>query len=206
MVATHTAAAQRPASRSTIVAAAGAPQSVDTPVLQRRSLAALIAAAPVLLTATRAFALIPDDDDEELVEKARANRKSRLASERATEKTFARTEGFVDGEEKKDLVPVQRAVNSLGLIGKQLAAGEVSAAADTLSGSWTSDLRAAADALSVTAGAKASAAQVVSKLGDLQSAAASGSLSGAKKEYVALVGSLESWASAAGISSAIKGL
>ena len=56
-----------------------------------RELGGLLAAAPVLLSASRALALIPDDDDEELIEKARSNRKSRLASERVAEQKFSRT-------------------------------------------------------------------------------------------------------------------
>ena len=38
-----------------------------------------------------ALALIPDDDDEELVEKARANRAKRLAAERETQQAFSRS-------------------------------------------------------------------------------------------------------------------
>ena len=172
----------------------------DAPLVQRRSLAAMLAAVPVLLPASRALALIPDDDDEELIEKARANRKSRLASERATEKAYSRSSGF----DKRELIPVQRAINSLGLTGKQLAAGEVSAAASTLSDGWTGDFRRAVESLSSSN--SNAGAQVVNSLNALQSAATSGSLSTAKKEYVALVGSLESWASSAGIAGSLKGL
>jgi hypothetical protein len=197
--------AQRPASRSSLVVSASF--NKDAPTLQRRSLAALLAAVPALLPASRALAdLIPDDDDEELVEKARANRKNRLASEKQTQKAFSRSEGFVDGTEKRNLVPIQRAINSLGLTGKQLSAGDVSGAASTLSDSWAAEFPSAVNALSADSSAKTSAGQVVSKLGDLKNAALSGSLGNAKKEYVALVGSLESWASAAGLTGAIKGL
>ena len=174
--------------------------------MQRRSLAALLAAAPVMFPAARALALIPDDDDENLVEKARANRKNRLADEKEAEKTFAKAEGFVNESTKRDLVAIQRAVNSLGLAGKQLAAGEVAAAASTLSDSWAGEFGPAAELLSADGAVKASAAQVVAKLGDLKSAASSGSLASAKKEYVAVVSSFESWASAAGVASALKGL
>lgn len=196
-------AAQRNTPRASVVLAA---IHQDAPAIQRRSFAALLAAAPVLFPASRALALIPDDDDENLVEKARLNRKSRLADERQAEKAFSQSEGFVNQSTKRDLVPVQRAVNSLGLTGKQLAAGEVAAAASTLSDTWAGEFGRAAEALSTEGAAKTSAAQVVAKLSDLQKAASSGSLANAKKEYVALVGSLESWASAAGIASSLKGL
>ena len=185
--------AQRPASRSSMVVAATL--NKDAPTFQRRSLAALLAAVPAFFPASRALAdLIPDDDDEELVEKARANRKNRLASEKQNEKAFSRSEGFVDSSEKRNLVPIQRAINSLGLTGKQLSESDIA------------EFGSAAEVLSGDASAKASVGQVVSKLGDLKAAALSGSLGNAKKEYVGLVGSLESWASAAGLAGAIKGL
>lgn len=45
-----------------------------------------------------AMALIPDDDDEELIEKAKANRKSRLQTEKVAEKEYAKSGGFADSE------------------------------------------------------------------------------------------------------------
>ena len=45
-----------------------------------------------------ARALIPDDDDEELIEKAKANRKKRLASEKEIETEFKKSGGFAEGE------------------------------------------------------------------------------------------------------------
>lgn len=45
-----------------------------------------------------AMALIPDDDDEELIEKAKANRKTRLQTEKVAEKEYAKTGGFADSE------------------------------------------------------------------------------------------------------------
>jgi hypothetical protein len=196
---------QRPAARSSLVVSATL--NKDAPTFQRRSLAALFAAVPAFFPASRALAdLIPDDDDEELVEKARANRKNRLASEKQTQKAFSRSEGFVDGAEKRNLVPIQRAINSLGLTGKQLSGGDVASAAGTLSDSWFAEFPSAVNALSESSGAKSAAEQVVAKLGDLKAAALSGSLSNAKKEYIALVGTLESWATAADVKGAIKGL
>ena len=50
---------------------------------------------PFLLAA---MALIPDDDDEELIEKAKANRKTRLQTEKVAEKEYAKTGGFADSE------------------------------------------------------------------------------------------------------------
>jgi hypothetical protein len=72
-------------------AAAAQPEAAAELRLPRRALAGLLAAVPVLLPASRALALIPDDDDEDLIERARANRKNKLASERQTEKAFSRS-------------------------------------------------------------------------------------------------------------------
>ena len=172
----------------------------------RRALAGFLAAIPVALPASRALALIPDDDDEEMVEKARANRKARLASEKKAEKAFSRSEGFVNKEEKNELVPVQRAVNSLALTGKQLSDGEVSAAASTLNGDWVSQFQNAADELSFNAGAKDAVSKVFSDLKTLQNTAQKGSLADTKAKYVAAVDSLQAWASQAGIASSLTGL
>ena len=49
-------------------------------------------------SARAARALIPDDDDEELIEKAKANRKKRLASEKEIETEFKKSGGFAEGE------------------------------------------------------------------------------------------------------------
>ena len=87
----------RPAARLQALKAVAQQQPVDEAQwrLQRRSLAGLLAAAPVLLPASRALALLPDDDDEELVEKAKAGRKARLAAERETQRAYERAAGYV---------------------------------------------------------------------------------------------------------------
>ncbi len=71
------------------------------------------------------MALIPDDDDEELIEKAKANRKQRLSEQRDTAKEFVKTEGF----NQVELVSVQRAVNKLAKSAAELEAGNLPAVA-----------------------------------------------------------------------------
>lgn len=51
--------------------------------VERRDVLAFVAGLPVLAVAGSAQALIPDDDDEQLVEKAKANRKKKLAEVRS---------------------------------------------------------------------------------------------------------------------------
>lgn len=87
-------AAKRTPARSSRVVVCAAQQPEQWRV-QRRALAGMLAALPVLLPASRALALLPDDDDEELIEKAKANRKARLAQERASEQEYKRSSGYV---------------------------------------------------------------------------------------------------------------
>ena len=78
--------------------------------------------------ARAAWALIPDDDDEDLVEKAKARRGEKLKAERGTEKKFVRSEGFSDAS----LAPVQKAVLQLAVAGSQLSEGNLGAVQATL--------------------------------------------------------------------------
>lgn len=68
-----------------------------------------------------ALALIPDDDDEELVSKARSNRSKRLKEEKSTEKTYSKIAGL----NTNDLASVQRAVNRLAKSGSDLDSGKL---------------------------------------------------------------------------------
>ena len=75
------------------------------------------------------LALIPDDDDEELIEKAKARRTQRLKEERSTERSFVKVQGF---KQDAGVAPVQKAVNELARAGSQIKAGDLQAASATL--------------------------------------------------------------------------
>ena len=152
-----------------------------------------------------AKALIPDDDDEEMIEKAKANRRNRLAGERKAEKAFSRTEGFVDKNTKKDIVSVQLAVNSLAKVGDALSKGDVAAASSELSGSWASKFVSVAASLSINDDTKVAADKLIAEIDALRAAAAAGSLADAKKEYVDAVNSLVGWTRLAELSG-LKGI
>lgn len=62
----------------------------------------------------------PDEEDEELVEKAKANRKARLAQQQTTTRQFIKSEGLNDVKLDKELVPIQRAVLKLAKSGAQV--------------------------------------------------------------------------------------
>jgi len=151
------------------------------------------------------YALIPDDDDEEMVERAKANRRKRLAGEKKAEQAFSRSEGFVDKSTKKEIVSVQIAVNALAKAGEALASSDVGSAANALSGQWSAEFEDAAKALSINDDTKAAAEATIAEIGALKQAASSGSLDSAKKEYVDAVTALTTWTSKAAISG-LKGI
>ena len=75
-----------------------------------------------------ASALLPDDDDEDLILKAKSNRSKRLKEEKSTEQTYSRLAGL----NRDDLASVQRAVNRLAKSGSDLDQGKLSDVASTL--------------------------------------------------------------------------
>ncbi|BDA50330.1 probable thylakoid lumenal 16.5 kDa protein, chloroplastic [Coccomyxa sp. Obi] len=194
---------KRRVSNSLLIKASELQDAIQPTQISRRSAAALLSAAPLLVLAPSARALIPDDDDEELIEKAKANRKSRLATERVAEKEYAKTGGFADGE----VVAVQIAVNKLAKSGEALAAGDLPAVAATVgSDAWVGDFQKATSGLSTSEAAKRSATAVFEGIGALESSAKNGSLVDAKRSFVTAVSALQTWADDAGIAASLKGL
>ena len=74
-----------------------------------------------------ASALIPanDDEDEELVSKAKANRSKKLVEEKGTEQGFANTAGYGGAT----VTTVERGVKKLAKSGSELEAGNLTAVA-----------------------------------------------------------------------------
>jgi hypothetical protein len=66
----------------------------------------------------RAWALIPDEEDEELLERAKANRQKRLASQKETTREFLKEEGMTNRTLNSELIPVQKAVFQLAKSGE----------------------------------------------------------------------------------------
>ena len=151
-----------------------------------------------LIAAPGAKALIPDDDDEEMVLKARQNRKNKLAGERQAEKEFSRSEGFVDKNSKKNLAIVQLAVNALAKVGNALASGNVGEASGAAR-EIDAGVGAALQALSINSGASSAASTTAAELSALLGALNGGDLAAAKKEYVDVVVNLTEWAIKANI-------
>ena len=167
--------------------------------------AGLVSLVQFMAVPMPAHALIPDDDDEDMIEKAKANRKKRLAGERQAEKEFSRSEGFVDKNAKQKLVVVQLAVNALAKVGESLAQGSVDEAKSAIGDVDVNALGGAVKGLSLNGESQTAGESVVSELSSLVSALGSGSLSAAKKEYVDTVIALTDWTVKANVSG-LKGI
>ncbi len=162
--------------------------------------------SPTTPLALPALALIPDDDDFDLVVKARANRSARLSSEKTTEARFS-AEG---GAAKKvgPLAAAQKAVRKLSRSAAALDAGSVSDAADALSGTWAVDFATAAAALSGAASSPAgkAAGVAVAAVDAYVASAKGGDLGKAKAGFVGAATAVQAWAKAAGVAAQLTGL
>ena len=73
-------------------------------------MAASLFAAAAVFAPEPALALIPDEEDEELLERAKANRQKRLVEQRETTREFLEEEGLKDVLLDQELIPIQKAV------------------------------------------------------------------------------------------------
>jgi len=156
---------------------------------------------PLSFSLTTALALIPDDDDLELITKARANRIQRLAKEKGAEAAFTNVEGF----KVSPLAGAQAAVFTLQRAGSQLDSGDASGAADTLNSGadFVQAFASSAAKVSATAAAKASAAEAAARLSALRQASVSGD---AKAAFAGAARAVAAWANDAGVAGSLQGL
>lgn len=137
-----------------------------------------------------------------MLEKAKANRRSRLEQQRGVTREFLGAENIKDKSIASNIGPVQLGVLELEKTGAALEAGDLKAAGATLAESWVAEFGRAATAISSTDAAQS----VVAGLSGLQAAVSSGDLKGSKQQYVTAITALEAWATASGVTSSIKGL
>lgn len=165
-------------------------------------MAAVLLTLPVTLLAQKASALIPanDDEDEELVSKAKANRSKKIVEEKGTEQDFAKSAGY----NGVALLTIERGVKKLAKSGSELEAGNLSSVARLASDSWVSEFKKAADSVSTTADSKSAVGSAFSSISKLSNSAQSGDSTGAKQAFVGAVSSLQLWASGSGLQ--VKGL
>ncbi|GAB5367127.1 hypothetical protein AAMO2058_001202700 [Amorphochlora amoebiformis] len=165
----------------------------------RRAMGAVMGVGVPSVAARNAMALIMDDDDAELVAKAKANRKARIAEEKKIENEFLRAEGFTNKAERIELVPITRAVARLADLGKSIAENNVVSASSYLAndggnGGWIEPLIKKVGDLSDNNNSKASAMSLVSSIESLTKAASAKDVSKLKVGYINTVSALEKWA------------
>jgi membrane-associated HD superfamily phosphohydrolase len=154
--------------------------------------------------AKQAWALIPanDDEDEELVEKAKANRSSRIKVERSTEQRFAQSEGYTDNT----VQTLQRAVKKLAKSGSQLESGDLQAVAAGLRDPWVGEFKKATETVNSSQRAKDAAQRVFTSLSQVGSSAGSGDAAGAKRNFVSVVTAFQEWGKDTGVIGRLSGL
>mmetsp|Transcript_11495 Transcript_11495/g.32607 ORF Transcript_11495/g.32607 Transcript_11495/m.32607 type:complete len:221 (-) Transcript_11495:128-790(-) len=203
-VAKEVRARAAPAPRAAPIVRATADRSAGQ--VSRRSTATMLVLPATLLLPKNAWALIPDDDDEELIAKAKANRQARLKQDREQGRDFLKGEGVSTSADTANLVPVQKAIAMLAKAGNELEKGDLPAVASSAGGSWVSDFKVAAGKLSYSDESKAAFSSVLNNLDDLTSSAKANKSQEAKTSFVGLVDSLNVWVDAAGVESKLRGL
>ena len=156
-----------------------------------------------------ARALIPDDDDEVLLQRAKARRQQRIQTELQAEKDFVKSEGFTRTlADKKELAAIQTAVNQMLAVGGALDAGDVRGAAALVAGAgegegWVGGLKQATFKIDKTDNLKQEADGIFSGLSGISPAQG---LDKSKASFVAAATSLQAWCNTAGVASSIQGL
>jgi hypothetical protein len=116
-------AGRAPATRRALsVSCRAQPAPANEAALSRRAVFASGLVAGALFVPRRALALIPDEEDEELLERAKANKAKRLAADREVTRTFLKEEGLKNRELDQELIPVQKAVTQLAKSGANRSA------------------------------------------------------------------------------------
>lgn len=173
---------------------------------RRQALAGLSLATGLALLPNRAWALIPDEEDEEMLEKAKANRQKRLQAQKEVTREFLREDGLKDKLLDSELVPVQKAVFQLAKSGSQLESGDLKAASATLNSGWVDDFKRATAVLDANDTEQARAAAIFDNISSLQDATKRGDVKGSKQTFVAVVSAVQDWANSTGLAANLKGL
>ncbi len=111
----------RPSRASAVICRAQAQQTSSRRAMLSAGL--MSTAALSLAFVQPARALIPDEEDTEMLEKAKANRRKRLEEQRETTREFLNAEGLENRLLDQELVPVQRLVLDLAKTGECRSGG-----------------------------------------------------------------------------------
>jgi len=183
--------------RSVRCQAAERPKAKPAPVSRREALKFGASTLPFLVAAD-AWAILPgnDDEDEELLAKAKAARTNRIQSERSLEKSFVRENNL---KTDADVATVQIAVYKLSKAGEYISNGMLASAYETLqTGDWEKKLEAS------SANLGSSPSDFIDGVKALKAATMAGNESKTKSSYVSAVSALKSYAKAAGIEQNLK--
>merc|ERR1712159_185263 len=157
-----------------------------------------------LSSARAAYAILPDDDDEELIQRAKAKRASKIKTELATERNFV---GITKPTEE-EIKTVQLAVAKIVKTGALIEQGDTENAASVIGTSstpWASNLTSLAKRKSAGA-ASEPAGMMLSSLQVLQTSLMNSDDKKAKVAYSATASAMEDFIAAVGMKGSIKGL
>lgn len=191
----------KPQTRAVLCRAAS---DADSLVDRRALLSAAVVGSSLIVP--KAWALIPDEEDEELLERAKANRQKRIAAQKETTRTFLQEEGVTNRTLNAELVPVQKAVFQLAKSGSEIESGDLRAASSTLSGGWVGDFERATGQLDASDAEAASAKAILAGINSLKATTGKGDVKASKQEFVTLVAAVQDWAVSTGLSASLKGL
>eukprot|EP00798_Chlamydomonas_sp_ICE-L_P023518 gene23518-9041_t len=169
-------------------------------VSSRRPILVSLGSVLPAIVAFPSIAMILEEDDEEMVEKAKANRKARLEADRAITRDFLESEGIKDKQLAFEVAPLQTAIYKLAKSGAQLQDGDTKSVANSLGEPWVIDF------VKASRGVGGDSETVLSKVDALKASAAKGDLPASKVAYVDLVATLKTWTVTNGISSKLVGL
>jgi len=165
--------------------------------ISRRHVAGAALLLAPFLAAGNALAILENDDDDELLEKVKRDRKAKIEKRSSL------------GQYKGQEAMVQKAVYKLSSVGKAIDEGDYAAATLVLGASmdtdWLKDLASATSTVSSSAAEKEAASTLTSSLASLQSAMLQDDGESAKKSFVVSAEALEKWSRLTGLFAELQG-
>jgi hypothetical protein len=177
-----------------------------SPVNRRDLIGALLVGGSAAVWGGPAKALIPDDDDQDLLKAAKAKRKAKIQEEKKVERSFQENTGQGLDELKRELKPVQLAIGQMAKAGTNLANDDAKAAATELNGPWVNDFKTAALKVSATEDAKDLVKPLVEGVKKIKESSERNKLPEAKTAFKAFVSDFKSWEAAAQVESLLQGV
>lgn len=164
----------------------------------RRALAASVAAIAPAIVVSNAWAILEQDEDDELLAKVKKDRRSKIEKRTSL------------GSYKGEAASVQRGVYRLSKAGKAIDESDFATASTVLGASlsteWVVELKSALSRVGTSQEEQSEAQTFSSSLGSLQAAVLKDDVDLAKKQFVSAASSLEKWVRLTGLSEEILGL